>query len=86
MRTKIILTVMIAVFWIASLVGTAAIAQAGRPPVAEPPTTQPDIITGVDVGFRITRYRGEVPVGVLIIRKDGKWVAVEFDAGMKVIR
>jgi len=85
-RTKVVIGFMIAVFWIASLVATAAIAQTGQPAVPQPPLMQPEVFVGVDFGFRISHYRGEIPVGVVVIKKDSKWVPVEFDSGMKVIK
>jgi hypothetical protein len=46
----------------------------------------PEIIAGPEVGFRVDRYNGNVPVGELVVQRDGKWVAVEFAAKVKPMR
>ncbi len=38
---------------------------------------QPDVIAGPNVGFRITGWDGEIPVGQVVIRVNGAWVAAE---------
>ncbi len=35
----------------------------------------PMILSGNDVGFRLERIRDGVPVGGIVIRVDGRWVA-----------
>ncbi len=46
-----------------------------------------EVIAGPDVGFRVGRYTKDgVPVGELVVKKDGKWVAVEFGAKMKMVK
>lgn len=47
---------------------------------------QPEVVSGSDVGFRIDRYNGDTPVGELVVKRDGKWVAVQFGASVKVAR
>ena len=48
---------------------------------------QPEIIAGPDVGFRVGHYTSDgVPVGELVVKKDGKWIAVEFGARMKLTK
>jgi hypothetical protein len=56
--------------WLFSLVAIAAIAQS-RPTT---PDTGPNVISGNDIGFRVDRYDGRRPVGVIVIRVDGRWV------------
>lgn len=53
--------------WLFSL---AAIAQS-RPTT---PDTGPNVISDNDIGFRVERYDGRRPVGVIVIRVDGRWV------------
>ncbi len=48
---------------------------------------QPEIIAGPDVGFRVGHYTKDgIPVGELVVKKDGKWVPVEFGAKMKMVK
>lgn len=42
-------------------------------PFLTPPTT----VTGSDVGFRILRWEGKIPVGQVVIRVNGVWQAAE---------
>ena len=37
----------------------------------------PRIISGADVGFRVTGLRGDTPVGVVVLRVNGRWVEAE---------
>ena len=37
----------------------------------------PTILSGSDVGFRIERTRDGIPVGTIVVRVDGRWVAAE---------
>lgn len=75
---------LIAVLWLASLVGVAAFARGqalGHRPVAEP-----KVLSGADLGFRVTGLHGEVPAGVLVVRINGEWVEVTSAPGMPRIR
>ena len=38
---------------------------------------QPHVIPGPDVGFRITGWDGEIPIGQLVVKVKGAWVAAE---------
>ena len=38
---------------------------------------QPFVLAGPDVGFRVIRMDGQIPVGRIVIRIDGVWVAAE---------
>jgi hypothetical protein len=52
-----------------SFVALAVIPQARQ---ATP--NQPTVISGDDFGFRVDRYDGRRPVGVIVVRVDGRWV------------
>lgn len=39
--------------------------------------TQPVVLAGPDVGFRLVRMNGEIPVGQIVVRINGAWVAVD---------
>ena len=39
--------------------------------------TQPVVLTGPDVGFRLIRMNGQIPVGQIVVRINGVWVAVD---------
>jgi hypothetical protein len=41
------------------------------------------ILSGADIGFRVERRNGETPIGTLVVRVDGKWVAAQFAGGVK---
>ena len=60
----------IAAVWLFSLIAIAAIAQSRQ----ATPDREPTVISGKDIGFRVERYDGRRPVGVLVIRVDGQWV------------
>jgi hypothetical protein len=49
-----------------------------RPPRQAPPT----VIAGPDVGFQMTGMRSGKPVGQLVVRVNGEWIAVEFAGGV----
>ena len=40
------------------------------------PQSQPTVLSGGDVGFRIESYDGSTPVGKLVVKIDGQWVEV----------
>jgi hypothetical protein len=72
---------LIALLWAASLVVTAA--ATARAQLPEPSGL---VIAGPDVGFRVSRYEGGTPVGELVVKRHGQWVAVQFGATIKSIR
>ena len=45
--------------------------------------TQPDILTGGDIGFRLERVEQGRAIGRLVVRVDGKWV--EAASGGRVV-
>ena len=65
-------------------VGTlASAAWAHEQSVAPRPVT-PVVLSGADIGFRMTARRGDTPVGELVVRVDGEWKKVEFGFGVKL--
>jgi hypothetical protein len=41
------------------------------------PVDPPVVLSGSDVGFRIAAKKGDTPVGTLVVRVNGQWVAVQ---------
>jgi hypothetical protein len=39
--------------------------------------TSPIVLAGPDVGFRLIRMDGPIPVGQIVVRMNGAWVAAE---------
>jgi hypothetical protein len=39
--------------------------------------TQPVVLAGPDVGFRVVRMDGQIPVGQIVVRINGAWVAAD---------
>ncbi len=39
--------------------------------------TQPLVLAGPDVGFRVVRMDGQIPVGQIVVKINGAWVAAE---------
>ena len=60
--------VIVGVLWLGSLVAAAG----AREQAAVPPDTK--ILSGGDIGFRVDSIQGNVPVGTLVVRWNGKWV------------
>jgi hypothetical protein len=44
-----------------------------RPVVVDPPI----VLSGSDVGFRISARKGDTPVGTLVVRVNGQWVEAQ---------
>jgi hypothetical protein len=38
---------------------------------------QPFVLAGPDVGFRVVRMERQIPVGQIVVRINGSWVAAE---------
>jgi hypothetical protein len=68
-RTRIV----VAVLWIASLLGVARLVNAQQSWLLVP-LAQPVILSGSDVGFRLEGQVGNRPAGRLVIRVNGEWV------------
>lgn len=62
---------------VAGLVSLLALAGAGlmAQSRAVVPVPEPVIVSGADIGFRIEGHDGTTPVGTLVVRVDGRWVA-----------
>lgn len=43
----------------------------------------PVVLSGADIGFRMTGRKGDTPVGRLVVRVNGDWKEVEFTYGLK---
>ena len=56
--------------WLLSLVTVAALAQR----VEAPAQSEPEIISGDEIGFRVEGREGNRPVGTLVVRVNGRWV------------
>jgi len=74
---------LIAVLWLASLVGVATFARGQA--FAYRPLPEPRVISGTDLGFRVTGVHGESPAGVLVVRINGEWVEVRSAPGMPTV-
>jgi hypothetical protein len=48
-----------------------------------PVPIDPVVLSGNDLGFRMTARKGGTPVGQLVVRVDGQWKEVEFAFGVK---
>lgn len=70
--------------WIASLVLVAFGARAAQLQFQLPTPQTPTIVSGNDVGFRITGTKGGHAVGTLVVRQNGQWVDADlFDPRVK---
>jgi len=63
----VVVLVAIAVTW--------ASAQAVR---VDPVT--PTVMSGADLGFRVEGNRGGTPVGTLVVKVNGQWIAADFSS------
>ncbi len=43
----------------------------------------PVVLSGSDIGFRMTARKGDTPVGQLVVRVNGDWKEVEFTYAVK---
>ena len=43
----------------------------------------PMVLSGGNIGFRVTGYRGDVAVGTLVVQVDGQWVETDFSGGIR---
>jgi len=72
----------IALVVVAVLIAVGAWASAQ---VQEQRVDPPIVLSGSDVGFRITARQGDTPIGLLVVRVDGKWVPVRFGGAAKLV-
>ena len=66
---------MVGVFFVA-LLGVAAWSRAQTAVVPNPVT--PVVLSGPDIGFRMSGVKRGTPVGQLVVRINGEWKVVEF--------
>jgi hypothetical protein len=68
----------IALLWIVSLVVVGVVVASAHQTLRLPVTEMaaPEIISGSDVGFRIDRTVDGIPEGAVVVRVNGKWIAV----------
>jgi len=45
-----------------------------RAQVQAPNASNPTVLSGADVGFRIERWEGDTPVGRWVVRNRGAWI------------
>ena len=62
--------------------GGAAMAR-GQVAIQPSPVFPPVVLSGADIGFRMTARKGTTPVGQVVVRVDGEWREVEFTYGLK---
>jgi len=75
----------------AMLVGGGIWARAQNPRILPaPPSSQgplppdaPEILSGSDVGFRVSGWEGDTPVGRWVVRSNGKWVEPKTMGGLR---
>ena len=70
----IVLLVLAPVVW--SVVASSQVSVAPTP-------VKPVVLSGTDIGFRMTGHKRGTPVGQLVVRVDGEWKEVEFSYGVK---
>jgi hypothetical protein len=64
--------VTIALLWMLSMLLTAAWARAQVQRWT--PLSEPVVVSGTDMGFRVNWMHGRTPVGKLLVRLNGEWV------------
>ena len=68
---------------LASILGAGGTAVASQA-TADGQSNEPRVLSGSDLGFRIDRIaRDGVPVGALVVRVDGKWIAPQFQPALR---
>jgi hypothetical protein len=72
------------VVWALSLIIVAAFAYA-QTPAQRGATPPPTIISGSDLGFRVTRQQGNRVTGSFVVRINGEWLDAEPVAGAKAL-
>ena len=65
-----------------SLLGAGAASAVGAAAAGQ--SNEPRVLSGSDLGFRVEGMaRDGAPIGTLVVRVDGKWVAPQFQPGMR---
>lgn len=73
------LTIIVLLALVSVAVSTFAYSQVSVRPVP----VDPVVLSGNDLGFRMTARKRGTPVGQLVVRVDGEWKEVEFSYGVK---
>ena len=47
------------------------------------PVNPPVVLSGADIGFRVTGHKDDIAVGRLVVRVNGNWKEVEFSYQLK---
>lgn len=68
------------VMWLASLIFVAGFASALTR--AQTRSSEPQILSGADLGFRVDAVKADGPVGTLMVKVNGKWVEAGFSLKM----
>jgi hypothetical protein len=67
------------------LIAVFAGAVSGATQVVAVQPVDPVVLSGADIGFRMTGRKGDTPVGRLVVRVNGEWKEVEFTFALKPI-
>jgi hypothetical protein len=54
-----------------------------RAQVQPPNASNPTVLSGADIGFRIERWEGDTPVGRWVVRNRGAWVEPKTSVGTR---
>jgi hypothetical protein len=68
------------VLLVAAAVLVAFGAWAGAQVFSRTPVNPPMVLSGADVGFRVTAYERSTPVGSFVVRVNGQWVPIKEDS------
>ena len=69
----------LAMFWVVSLFAVGTIANGQSYGIN--PLTEPKILSGPDLGFRVEGEQNGAPVGRLVVRINGRWVEASSNPG-----
>jgi hypothetical protein len=69
--------VIVFLLWMASLLAIGALVKAQSPPSAAS-----NVLSGADIGFRVTGRNKDVPTGTIVIRVNGQWVVPKLDGAV----
>ena len=71
-RYKLVLAIALIFTVVGLAIGTSVRAQV----LSVQPVT-PRVLAGADVGFRVEGLRGNTPIGTVVVKVNGEWVAAE---------
>jgi hypothetical protein len=46
------------------------------------PVDPPFVVSGADLGFRVTARKGSTPVGSIVVKVNGQWVTAQLGSAM----